>query len=92
MTAYKVTEAVKEWIDRRYGNKDVFDRLGGGILTGAEARKSMWDLFTVDDNVALVMIVEGIYEWSDWAAADLRFTGFHLQPLTGYALAIYCDN
>jgi hypothetical protein len=91
-TAYNVVGQIKEWIDGRYNDphrSGLFDQLGGGVLTRDEARQSCWDLFSVGDDLALVMIVEGIYEWPDWAASQLRFTGWQLQPVTGYALGIY---
>ena len=91
-TAYEVVGQIKEWIDGRYADPTdagLFDKLRGSVLTRDEARKNHWDLYSVDDDAAMVMVVEGIYEWSDWAASQLRLEDWHLQPLTGYALAIY---
>lgn len=92
LTALEVATAVEKWFDDRYSDEPgLFKKLGGAVWTNVEARRKAWDLFTVDENVALVMIVEGVYEWSDMAAAKLRFRypGWQVQPLTGYALAIY---
>jgi hypothetical protein len=89
MTAIQVADQIKDKVNAEYSDKpDLFDKLGGSVWTNVEARQWCSDLFTVESNVALVLVVEGIYGWSDWAATNLFYDGWYLKPLTGYALAI----
>jgi hypothetical protein len=96
VTAVEVVEAVKKFIDDRWGNPahpGAFDRMSGLVLTRDEAIRSHADLYWTSDNLALSMVMEGMADWPDEVSAALqdRFPEWELRPINSYTLGIYME-